>query len=129
MNSHSSSLDTAAAPSLDQQIRDAAYFRWLDRGCPLGDDWSDWFAALRHLQAAHAAHLFGEPFPTALPDAPHPALLQASRPVEQFPRKKTPAPERRDSRPAVLSTGAVQRVRARRHVESRRSDQSEEEST
>lgn len=22
-----------------------AYFLWLDRGCPVGDDWADWFAA------------------------------------------------------------------------------------
>jgi hypothetical protein len=24
---------------------DYAYFRWIDRGRPMGDDWADWFAA------------------------------------------------------------------------------------
>jgi hypothetical protein len=28
-----------------EQLREAAYYRWLERGCPHGDDHSDWFEA------------------------------------------------------------------------------------
>ena len=27
-----------------------AYFSWLDRGKPHGDDWADWFAAEKDIQ-------------------------------------------------------------------------------
>jgi hypothetical protein len=27
----------------------AAYYHWLDRGCPIGDDLTDWFEAERNL--------------------------------------------------------------------------------
>lgn len=30
--------------------REAAYFRWLDRGTPQGDDWSDWFGVRPDLE-------------------------------------------------------------------------------
>jgi Protein of unknown function (DUF2934) len=35
----------AAGRSVNQLIEEAAYFRWIDRGRPFGDPWSDWFAA------------------------------------------------------------------------------------
>jgi hypothetical protein len=28
---------------------DYAFFRWVDRGMPAGDDWADWFAAEREV--------------------------------------------------------------------------------
>jgi hypothetical protein len=36
----------------DQWVRDAAYFNWLNRGCPPNDDWRDWFEAERLLGEA-----------------------------------------------------------------------------
>jgi hypothetical protein len=30
-----------------QQIAERAYYRWIDRGRPLGDDWTDWLTAER----------------------------------------------------------------------------------
>lgn len=29
----------------DHKIRERAYFNWLERGQPIGDDWADWFCA------------------------------------------------------------------------------------
>ena len=38
--------DWFAAKSVrDQLIAVAAYFSWINRGCPFGEPWKDWFAA------------------------------------------------------------------------------------
>jgi hypothetical protein len=33
----------------DHHVREKAYFYWLDRGSPTGDDWADWFRAEREV--------------------------------------------------------------------------------
>ena len=42
---------SAAEPS-HEQITQAAYYRWLDRGCLPGDPLTDWLAAEHSLRAA-----------------------------------------------------------------------------
>lgn len=37
----------------NEQLAKAAYYHWLDRGCPLGDDESDWQAAQAQLNGCH----------------------------------------------------------------------------
>lgn len=37
-------------PLSEARIADRAYFRWLDRGCPTGDDLRDWFEAEEELR-------------------------------------------------------------------------------
>jgi hypothetical protein len=34
-----------------EETRELAYYRWVDRGCPTGDEWADWFAAEAALRA------------------------------------------------------------------------------
>ncbi len=34
-----------------EDIRKEAYFQWLNRGCPIGDELTDWVAAERRLAA------------------------------------------------------------------------------
>jgi hypothetical protein len=34
-----------------EMIQEEAYYQWLERGCPLGDDLTDWVAAERKLAA------------------------------------------------------------------------------
>jgi hypothetical protein len=35
-----------ATKSMEQQRQESAYFSWLSRGKPAGDDWADWFRAV-----------------------------------------------------------------------------------
>ena len=32
-----------------EELEKAAYYRWLDRGCPHGDEMSDWLEAEKYL--------------------------------------------------------------------------------
>lgn len=41
--------------SLEERIRERAYYLWLERGCPHGEDWEHWFAAQQQLRPAEAA--------------------------------------------------------------------------
>jgi hypothetical protein len=36
----------------ERQIREKAYLYWLGRGQPIGDDWADWFRAVRETRGA-----------------------------------------------------------------------------
>jgi hypothetical protein len=40
-----SSMLARISRSQEEEKRKDAYFRWLSRGCPQGDDQSDWFAS------------------------------------------------------------------------------------
>ena len=44
-------------PETKELISAAAYFKWLDRGCPIGNDWSDWFEAEREEELQEKAFL------------------------------------------------------------------------
>ena len=37
------------AESAQSRVQEAAYFLWLNAGCPVGTSVSDWFAALRQI--------------------------------------------------------------------------------
>ncbi|MEO6992755.1 MAG: DUF2934 domain-containing protein [Lacunisphaera sp.] len=87
-------------PFSDDEIRERAYYLWLDRGCPTGHDEAIWHAA-HALLHGHAA-----------PQAIHHEQDVADRksdPLHHF-HDRTKSPDlRRD----VASSGAVQRRRAR----------------
>ena len=38
-----------------QLIEKAAYFHWINRGRPVGDPWTDWFAAEAEIASSRAA--------------------------------------------------------------------------
>jgi hypothetical protein len=90
--------------SLEDQIREAAYFQWLDRGCPVGEDLAHWFAAEQQLAGQSSA-------------TPTPHATTAPMPGSSPAWSETPlhlhAAARRDQRPDVLASGANQRSRAR----------------
>jgi len=84
----------------DAEIRERAYYLWLDRGCPTGHDEDIWYAAraLLHDRAA--------PTPAQQEQS---VVARESDPLHHF-HDRTKSP---DLRPAVASSGAVQRRRAR----------------
>jgi hypothetical protein len=84
----------------DAQIRERAYYLWLDRGCPTGHDEDIWYAA-RALLHDHAA-----PTPAQQEQS---VAARESDPLHHF-HDRTKS---RDLRSAVASSGAAQRRRAR----------------
>lgn len=58
---HSSEKEIPVSQSLHsrptpEELREAAYYRWLERGTPLGDDWSDWYDAESRWREQIASH-------------------------------------------------------------------------
>jgi hypothetical protein len=103
--------NSATPTSLEDQIREAAYFDWLDRGCPVGDEWAHWFAAEQQLavvspgtEQAGRAH--------ATPRFQY--LLTSGQGTEPSLHLHA-TPKVRDDRPEIRAGGAVQRTRARQH--------------
>ncbi|MBN1868876.1 DUF2934 domain-containing protein [Candidatus Sumerlaeota bacterium] len=40
----------ASGGATPEGLQEAAYYRWLERGCPQGDDHSDWFEAEKRIR-------------------------------------------------------------------------------
>jgi hypothetical protein len=112
-------LPVARSPSLDAQIREAAYFQWLDRGCPLGDEWNDWFAVENRISTL--------PVPAASrpsdPRGPMPAHGSPAASHDMNGQHLDVTTSHPDRRPGILASGAAQRSRAR-HQMSRSAPQS-----
>lgn len=125
-------MKTAASVSLagwtvpDQQIRDRAYFRWLDLGRPDGDDLAHWFWARQQL-ATPASATDREPAPHAPDTGPRPADNTAASalpdPTRRFHDRQTP----RDARLDVVAGEARQRIRGRHFDSSLRPTQKSRE--
>jgi hypothetical protein len=102
-------LPVARSPSLEAQIREAAYFQWLDRGCPLGDEWNDWFAVENRLANGPASR---PSEPRGLNSA-HGSPAGGHATERQHVNATTSHPDRR---PGILAGGAAQRSRARHQM-------------
>lgn len=104
------SLPDSALP--ESQLRECAYFRWLDLGRPDGDDLAHWFWARQQLGAPElpAEH---RPAPPALPSAhfsiQNTVATGSSDPTHRFHDRRTP----QDARMNVVAGEARQRVRGR----------------
>jgi hypothetical protein len=99
MTRQNSSSPAAPAPT-DADIRERAYYLWLDQGCPPNRDQEMWFAAktLLHDQANHQR----EQLQHQLEE------LQAQRQFRLHADRTA-----RDARPEVARSGAAQRQRSR----------------
>ena len=95
----------------EEQIRQRAYFLWLDRGCPGGGDWEHWFTARQELLAAIGRQAA---------DAPSPASAHFSIRNTQAAHLSDPSHRfhwtgaAHDNRLDVVAGEARQRVRGRR---------------
>lgn len=96
----------------EESIREHAYFLWRERGCPVGQDWDDWFAAEQHALSAlpgadvkTPASTGGEHF-----SIKHTLAAHLSDPTHRF---HAPAAAH-DDRLNVIAGEARQRVRGRR---------------
>lgn len=98
---------TSSAVSLEEKIREQAYYRWIDNGCPHGDDLSHWFAAEQQVLAAPLAEEAASP-------APHFSIRETIATHDADPTHRFHAPSAlHDSRLDVVAHEARQRVRAR----------------
>jgi hypothetical protein len=95
------------ALSLEDQIREAAYFRWLDHGCPVGDDWAHWFAAEQEITSSIGAAAKTPLEHRTMGSTPWPAANRG--PAATHLKPVTPP----DHRPEIVASGAPQRTRAR----------------
>ena len=106
------SLSIAESALQEEQIRERAYFRWIDLGCPHGDDQAHWFWARHQLVALEWA-ADNRPGPTAAPSAHFPikstVTTGSSDPNHRFHDRRT----LRDARLDVVAGEARQRVRGR----------------
>jgi Protein of unknown function (DUF2934) len=91
--------NTTVAPS-DADVRERAYYLWLENGCPSHRDQEMWFAAkvLLHDQVNLHRQRLRE-------------TLEGRQEDEQVRLHETPAA--RDARPGVAQSGAPQRQRSR----------------
>lgn len=124
-------MKTNPAPAPDtteltaNSIRLRAYYRWLDRGCPEGNDWHDWFAAEAELRQAPEEVENEETAPAGAASA-HFSIKETlaahlSDPLHRFHSPGTA----HDNRTNVLESGARQRVRARQFGGSRQAQRRE----
>jgi hypothetical protein len=90
---------TTSGPS-DADVRERAYYLWLERGCPPNRDQEMWFAAQVLLHDETNLRLRNLP-PTA-------QVRQENQKMRLDNRSQA-----RDARPAVAQTGAPQRRRSR----------------
>ena len=110
-------MNTVLPPSIADpalpvnQIRERAYFRWLDLGCPHGDDQAHWFWAREQLIAlAQPAGERAAPAPAAAHFSIQDTVASGlSDPTHRFHDRQTP----RDARLNVVEGEARQRVRGR----------------
>jgi hypothetical protein len=108
-----SSRPTPPAPAsfkvstLDDKIREQAYYHWIDNGCPHGDDLNHWLAAEQQVLATTTAEQAESP-------APHFSIRETIAAHDADPTHRFHAPSAlHDSRLDVVSHEARQRVRAR----------------
>ena len=97
----------------EEQLRERAYFLWLEHGSPHGEDWAHWFAAKQQLLAALAG-TGAESLTRAQDAAPHHTILQTlaahtTDPTHRFHVIATV----HDNRVDVVAGEARQRVRGR----------------
>lgn len=96
----------------EHQIRERAYYRWLDLGRPDGDDQAHWFwACEQHAALAKAA---GQPLAPAIAPSAHFSIQSTvatglGDPTHRFHNRRTP----RDARLDVVAGEARQRMRGR----------------
>jgi hypothetical protein len=75
------------------RIRDRAYARWQERGCPEGTAEQDWFEAERELRERLAAEAPQPPAPALRPPAPSAARAPVTLPASlATPRLRPPRP-------------------------------------
>ena len=55
------SPNTEPSTSQEDLIAQRAYEKWQQRGCPIGDDWHDWYAAQAEIELEAEARLGMEP--------------------------------------------------------------------
>src|SRR3954469_2042008 len=88
---------------LEDQIREAAYFHWLDHGSRIGDDWTSWLSAEKTIRDGSALAIVSE--------------THVVWPAAQAIRSESPshlkAGHGHDHRPEILAGGAAQRSRSR----------------
>jgi len=97
----------SSAVSLEDKIREQAYYRWIENGCPHGDDLSHWLAAEQQVLATPPAEQAATP-------APHFSIRETIAAHDADPTHRFHAPSAlHDSRLDVVAHEARQRVRAR----------------
>ena len=108
-----SSLPAPPAPAsskvitLDDKIREQAYYHWIDNGCPNGDDLGHWFAAEQQVLTTLAEDHVASP-------SPHFSIRETVAAHDADPTHRFHAPAAlHDSRLDVVAQEARQRVRAR----------------
>jgi hypothetical protein len=76
------------------RIRDRAYARWQERGCPEGTAEQDWFEAERELRERLAVEAPRPPLPAVRPPAPAAARAPVTLPASNLtaPRLRPPRP-------------------------------------
>jgi hypothetical protein len=104
----------ASGPPVDEHVRVRAYYLWLERGCPHGEDGDHWFAAQRQLLATMTAAIVEAP-PRADDGPARFSIRQTvaehlSDPTHRF----HPPGAAHDNRLDVIAGEARQRVRGRR---------------
>ena len=112
MNSTTHSLPPGPEPA-EHEIRERAYFLWLERGALAGTDWEHWFAAKQELMRSSAATSAME----SLGGNANPSRLS----IQQTLAERLPDPGHRfhstgpahDNRTDVVAGEARQRVRGR----------------
>lgn len=102
---------------LEEWIRERAYYLWLDRGRPDGEDWQHWFEARAQLAGETAPPALATVYPPLHDEPPRPtpappALPATPRGSDPTHRFHEPAVAR-DARTAVASHEAPQRIRGR----------------
>jgi hypothetical protein len=94
-------------------VRERAYFLWIDRGCPLGDDLSHWFTAEQQMLVA-GEPAAAAPTPAAVPPPTltirHTLAAHLADPAHRFHNPEHSS----DERTRVVAGEARQRVRGRR---------------
>lgn len=102
-----------ALASLEDRIRERAYYLWIERGCPHGEDWEHWFTAKKQLSAlggpAGSEHSAWEDYSTPSYSIRKTAETHGADPKHRFHAPGTV----RDRRLDVIASEARQRVRAR----------------
>lgn len=98
---------------LEDWIRERAYYLWLNRGCPHGEDWRDWFLAKAQLETES-----GPPSTTVYPSNPdntrHFSIRHTIDEHQSDPAHRFHAPTvTHDARLNVAANEAPQRIRGR----------------
>ena len=106
-------IPPCAAETLEEEIRQRAYFLWLDQGCRHGADWEHWFTAKQQFIVAIASAIAESPSPAAAA-SPHYSIGQTLADHQSDPTHRFHAPGAlHDSRLDVVAGEARQRLRGR----------------